>query len=70
MSDRQKLLKDTIELIEDIIGYVPDYFMDKYNYQEDYDSIMKRYEEKNNNYFYCDCAERDCTKPHTKDNKL
>jgi len=67
MSDRQKLLEDAIELIEDIISYVPDYFMDKYKYEEDYDSIMKRYKEKNNNY--CDCAERDCTKPNTNREK-
>ena len=46
MSDRQKLLRDAIELIEDIISYVPDYFIDKYKYEEDYDSIMKRYEEE------------------------
>ena len=45
MNDEQKLLEDAIELIEGIINYVPEYFMDKHKYQEDYDSIMKRYEE-------------------------
>ena len=30
----------------------------------------KECKDKNNDYFYCDCAERDCTKSHTNWDKL
>jgi hypothetical protein len=39
------LLDDAIELIDDTIGYVPEYFMKKHKYSDEYNQIMQRYKE-------------------------